>query len=492
MPFIEFGPELIVIFAAFLVLLLEIVSPRKSANTAVFVTGFGLLASLAASIYLQNSQHIESATFGSMLRADSFSWLIKSFMAGAALFVWIFSYNYLKQRVKALSEYCFMFLTSTFGLMLVPSCTNFIMFVIALETASLGMYVLSASIRGEKASIEAGLKFFLTSSFASAILIWGMSILYGLSGSLDFGGMTSSSSNVQDALTRYVGIDTKPFPLLGILAVFVGVGFKITLFPFHLWAPDVYQGSPTSFTAFLATVSKVAGIAILIRIVAEPFAPLVEDFGGLLGALACFTMIAASTAALMQTDAKRLLAYSSISHAGFMVVGIAAVKNISSSQSAFGSVLFYLGAYILATACAFVLLMALENKRKTTSLNVFNGLWKTDPKLTFVMIVALASLAGLPPTVGFIGKFFIFKAAYMSGMMLVLACMLIATVVSLFFYFKIVRCMILNPPEDEVSGFVTGFQKFVLVLSSLAILFLLFFSGPIYNYCVSVFSNFGH
>ncbi|MDZ7816196.1 MAG: proton-conducting transporter membrane subunit [Planctomycetota bacterium] len=214
-----------------------------------------------------------------------------------------------------------MFLTSLFGLMLLTSVTNFLMFVVALETASLGMYVLAASMRNEKTSLEAGIKFFINSAFATAIMLWGISILFGVTGSLDF-------SSVASGLFQYIGDEIKPFPMLGILALLVGLGFKITLFPFHLWAPDVYEGSPTPFTAFLATISKAAGIAVLIRIFAVPINDLVPDFNGLLWILSAFTMLAASSTALWQSSAKRLLAYSSISHAGFILMGIAAFGTV--------------------------------------------------------------------------------------------------------------------------------------------------------------------
>ncbi len=470
-----FLPEFVVLLAAVGVLLFEIVRPRSSRSgfvLTVLALGFAAVANgLRYGLDPSPTPHDVGP-----LRLDGLSLLFRTFISGGALLVALYAYPYLKERVKAFNEFCFLYLTAALGLMFVAMSANFLMFVVALETASLAMYVMAASTRSERASVEAGIKFFLNSAFATALMLWGISMLYGLSGTLDFDGVNSM-------LQPFAGREIKPFPLLGMLALITGVGFKITLFPFHLWAPDVYQGSPTPFTAFLATVSKAAGIAILIRIVVGPLHPLGKELHGLLGALAGFTMIAASTAALLQTNAKRLLAYSSISHAGFLIVGLTAMRGASDPDAALAATLFYMPVYILATAGAFIILYHIERHRKSSELTIFNGLWKTSPFLTLAMVVFLASLAGLPPTIGFVGKFFLFVQAYEAGMWMVLSVMVAATVVSLFFYFKIVRCMLLNDPEDglDLKGGSPGPLVFLLML---AVLFLIFLSGPFYDMCV--------
>jgi len=483
MQYMAFLPELIVVGAAFVVLMFEAVAPRRASGSSFILAAFALLGAFLALWFTP------AYSWGSVLRADAFSSLVKSFLVGGSLLILLYAWPYLRERVSGISEFCFLFLTSVFGLMLVTSATNFITFVVALETASLGMYTLAASMRRDRSSVEAGVKFFLNSAFATAIMLWGLSIIYGLTGSLDFSAVYSSFDHF--AASSSMTPEIKPFHLLGILALIVGIGFKITLFPFHLWAPDVYQGSPTPFTAFLATISKAAGFAILIRVVVWPILPLVGDMQILFVALATLTMLAASTAALLQSDAKRLLAYSSISHAGFMLIAIATMRDVrhlsgpaaAEQAQAVASLLFYLVAYMSATIGAFVVLYTIESKRKDSSLKAFNGLWRTDPALTFSMTVFIASLAGLPPTIGFIGKFLIFYQAYSADMMFLLVAAVVATVISLFFYFKIIRCMILNTPDDEVSFRDSPTRAFAVILCG-AILLAIFFSEPLRNACM--------
>ncbi|GAB4162396.1 MAG: NADH-quinone oxidoreductase subunit N [Planctomycetota bacterium] len=441
MPYTSFLPEFSVLAAAFLILLRVIVAPKRiSADFPILF--LGLLVSTGFALFPVMNP-FEAVSWDTMLSADKFSGLFRLFIAVAALLAVSYSKDYFKDKGILGPEIPFLFLGATFGLMLMASATNFLMLIVALETASLAMYVLAAAARKERISIEAGIKFFLNSAFATAVMIWGISILFGLAGSLDY-------ADIKSNFLRFQNVEIKPFPMLGILALVVGLGFKITLFPFHLWAPDVYQGSPTPFTLFLATASKTAGIAALLRIFDGPLHYLFGDLQGLIWILAAFTMVAASTTALWQVDAKRLLAYSSISHAGFMVMGIAAKGSLPSGE-AMTSTVFYIAPYVLATAGAFTVLCYLERKRGETSLKVFNGLWKTDPMMTFTMVIFLASLAGLPPTLGFLGKYLLFVDAYEAGLRWLLGAAILSTVVSLFFYFSIIRCMLLNEPPEKTE-----------------------------------------
>ena len=478
MDVFAYGPESVVITAGFLILLVEIIRPDKYATIAHYVTCGALLLAAVLAGCLLAQETVPQPLWATIIKADRFSRLMALFIAGGALLAWFAAGSYLKNSVRAYSEICFLFLTSVFGLMLLVSSENFIMFIIALETANLGMYAIAASMRNDDASTEAGFKFFLISAFATALMLWGISILYGVAGSLDFDAIGS-------ALTRFSDKEIKPFPMLGVIALIAGLGIKATLFPFHLWAPDVYEGSPTPFSAFLASAAKIASIAVLVRIVSGPIMPLFSEFKWLLSAVAAFTLISASCTALLQSNAKRLLAYSSIAHAGFLIVGLAAVSAASSNE-ALSALVFYIPAYILATTGAFIVLAHLEQHRRSTSITVFNGLWSTDPLLAFCMSVFLASLAGLPPTLGFMGKYLLFAQAYGYGahLWMLFAIMAAATVILLFAYLKIIRCMYINHPEDELTLTEHSPRPLVLLMS-VAVILLMFFTGPIYKLCMS-------
>ncbi|HRJ71497.1 MAG TPA: NADH-quinone oxidoreductase subunit N [Terrimicrobiaceae bacterium] len=357
------------------------------------------------------------------------------------------------------------------GLMWLVSAADFIMIFVSLELVTVAFYILVASMRKNLGSLEAGVKYLILGALSTGFLVYGITWIFGLTGQTSLAGI----ENVLPALRQ--GYQTAL--MFGLGLVLVAIGFKVAAVPFQFWVPDVYQGAPTPVTAYLSIASKAAGFVVLLRVV-QPFLtiPALEHkVLAVLTILAALTLIYGNLAAMPQTNLKRLLAYSSIAHAGYLLVGVASVQ----SASAGPAIAFYLAGYLLMTFLAFAVLIHV-GMAGGDEISDFNGLGKRSPFLAFGMLVSMLSLAGLPFTVGFLGKFLIFEAAMQSGQYVLVGLGMITVACGFYYYLKVVRAMYWQPaPEAAAAIPVPALTKLLIALLTAAIVFFGIFPQPLLN-----------
>ena len=362
-------------------------------------------------------------------------------------------------------------LGDNYGLMLFSLCgalcmfsfTNMVMLFLGIEILSIPLYVLAGSRRDDLAGNEAALKYFLMGAFATGILLFGMTLVYGATASFDLA-----------VVNEAIASGKSPVGMLhvGILLIIVGLSFKISAVPFHFWAPDVYQGSPNLVTTFMATVVKTAGIAAFYRLFSMAFAPAMDFWSIPITVLAALTMTVANMTAIFQTNFKRMMAYSSISHAGYLLLAILAI-GVPGSE---GALLFYTLTYSLATICAFGCYMVVAEQNGDGSFAAFNGLSKKQPLLAAVLAISMLSLAGIPPTAGFFGKYFLFSVAFAKAPWLIVLAV-INSAISIYYYFKIIIAMYFSR-EESANETIIPFGVRWVVLAGMLLIALLTLMPP--------------
>jgi NADH-quinone oxidoreductase subunit N len=362
------------------------------------------------------------------------SFLNLVFLTVAGLSVLI-SVDYIDRSAMGASEYYGLMLLSLSGMMFLGAATNLMMVFLALEIMSIPLYVLSGFNQKDIRSSESALKYFLLGAFASGFLLYGLALLYGGTGTTSLAGITSLMKN---------GGATSPYVWIGMGMVIVGLGFKVALVPFHMWTPDVYQGAPTPVAAFMSVGAKAAGFAALIRILAGALSVHAVQWGWVLAILAVLTMTLGNVAAIAQSDLKRMLAYSSIAHAGYILVGL-----VPGSIAGLQAMLFYFMAYTFMNIGAFAVVIAASRESGGERLDDFAGLGTSRPWLAGAMTVFMFSLAGVPPLVGFLGKLYVFAAAVEGGWWWLAAVGVVNSVISAYFYLRVVAYMYMRKPAVE-------------------------------------------
>lgn len=340
------------------------------------------------------------------------------------------SRHYIKQ-----GEFYILTLSTLLGMYFMISAGHFLMFFIGLETASIPMAALVAFDKYRHHSAEAGAKYILTALFSSGLLLYGLSLIYGTVGTLYFA----------DIPARLTG---DPLQIMAFVFFFSGMGFKISLVPFHLWTADVYEGAPSTVTAYLSVISKGSAAFVLMTILIKVFAPMVAQWQEVLYWIIIASITLANLFALRQQNLKRLMAFSSISQAGYIMLGI-----ISGTSQGMTSLVFYVLIYMFANLSVFTVITIVALRAHKFTLDDYNGLYNTNPKLAFLMTLALFSLAGIPPFAGFFSKFFIFAAAFEGGFHLLVFIALINTIISLYYYLKIVKAMYINKSDEPIAAF---------------------------------------
>lgn len=454
-------PEVILLLTAALVLVLDAIQLKAGSSTEAprtlhvwlpYIAIGGLLAAILGMIPSFGAAHLVA----SMIAVDPFALFFKVLAYIGIAIVILTAIPYLRNRTPHQGEFYAMLLIVGLAVSLAVSATNLVMVYLSMEFLSITSYILAGFLRQDRKSGEAALKYFLYGSTASAVMLYGMSLLYGLTGTTDLAGLAAAlTSPAQDQLT-WLGIPA-------IVLLLAGFGFKASLVPFHQWAPDTYEGAPTPVTAFLSTVSKAAGFAILIRVflVAMGHPPLLREWTDLIIAISVITMSIGNLTALRQTNIKRLLAYSSIAQAGYMLIGVAAVllepavrAGVQSAPTFTGinGVLIYLFAYLFTNVGAFAVVTAYETATGKTELRDYAGMVRRAPWLAALLFIFLISLAGIPPTGGFLGKFFVFGAAVQRQMWVLVAVAAVNSVVAAFYYLNVVRYMFFVPAEEAAES----------------------------------------
>ena len=428
-------PELLVITAACIVLVLDPVLRASDKDSLVWLS----LGTLAVCMGLTASQIQAPATiFSGLVVIDAYGafWkLLLYFVTGLTI---LLSHSYLKEERLYFGEYYGFVLLALSGMMVMVSSADLLTLYLGTELMSLSLYVMAGLKRSEPRSLEASAKYFVLGAFSSGILLYGISLLYGATGSTRLPEIAAAISgrNLDD-----------PLLLFATILLAVGFGFKLAVVPFHMWTPDVYQGAPTSVTAFMAVASKAASFGAFLRVFIEGLGGLKANWSAMFLLLCLATLILGNIVALVQTNVKRMLAYSSIAHAGYALIGVVATGHMGNS-SGIASVLLYLSLYAFMTFGAFAIVAMLRKGGiEGVDIEDFTGLAKRHPVAALLMLIFMVSLAGLPPTAGFIGKLYVFMSAVEAGMPWLAAIALIFAVISAYYYLRLVMVMYMREPS---------------------------------------------
>jgi len=401
--------------------------------------------------------------FNGSVIIDYLSSFMKIVTLLAAFLVLVISSSYLKAFKIFKIEYPILILSSVLGMMVMISSNDLIVFYMGLELQSLALYVLATFNRDQLKSSEAGLKYFVLSALSSGLLLYGCSLIYGFTGSTNFNIIAGQLNSNEYALT------------FGIVFILVGLAFKISAVPFHMWAPDVYEGSPTSVTLFFTMVPKIAALTVFIRFLYVPFLNLIDQWQMILIFLSIASMLFGAIAAIGQTNLKRLIAYSSISHVGYALAGLATGSNQGIQSS-----VIYITIYILMNLGFFsCLLMMKRNNEYYENIDDLSGLSKNHPLLSLSMLVILFSLAGIPPLAGFFAKFYIFKSVLEQSMYFLAIVGLLSTVIAAFYYLRIIKIMYFDKEKEKYDTDHSLWIKFSLTVSTLLILIYFIFPSQL-------------
>ena len=451
---IDFNLILPEIFISLTLMFLLIVGVFKK-NSSSLIYNLTILSLLVLLALVLNLSHIEEAfIFNQSYKIDNLSNFMKILTLISAIFVMLTSSKYLKLTKIFKIEYPVLILSSILGMIVMISSNDLIVFYMGLELQSLALYVLASFNRDNLLSTESGLKYFVLSALSSGLLLYGCSLIYGFSGSTNFDEISLSISNVQYGLT------------FGIVFILVGLAFKISAVPFHMWAPDVYEGSPTSVTIFFAILPKIAALTVFIRFLYVPFINMIDQWQMIIIFLSIASMIFGAVAAIGQKNLKRLVAYSSIGHIGYVLAGLTTGTNEGIQSS-----IIYLSIYLVMNLALFsCIFMLRRNENYFENIDDLSGLSKNHPVLSFSMLIILFSLAGIPPLAGFFAKFYIFKAVIEQSMYFLAIVGLLSTVIAAFYYLRIIKIIYFDPEKEKYDTDHSIGLKLSLLLSTIFIL----------------------
>jgi NADH-quinone oxidoreductase subunit N len=428
---------------------------------AVRLTAIGGLTLILVQTFML--EPVAADTFGSL---DAFALFFKRFFVGCALLTLLLSAPYEARLPAGRGEFPAMVVFTAMGMSMLASVTDFVSLFVGLELVTVTLFLMAAWRPGLPRSIEAGIKFVVVGAIAAAFLVYGTAFVYGGTGSLNFADVSAAlaSTETLPGATRF-----------GLLLILVGLGFKLGAVPFHVWIPDVYQGSPTPVTAFLSVGSKAAGVVLLMRLVYTVLGPTAAQWATVLAGLAALTLLMGNLGAITQTDLKRFLGYSGIAHAGYLLLALAV-----GTQDSASAILFYMVAYLFSNILAFLVIIIVSRTDDNSHMDRINGLADRSPFLAFALTVSMLSLAGVPPFSGFVGKFMILRAAMADPTLLPVVILGLAmVVVSLYYYLCVVKRMYFREAVDSSVLEVSGASKALLYVGIVVTFFLGIYMGPL-------------
>ena len=453
-------PELVLLGAALSLLMFGVFRREQSDSgiTSLAVVFMGL-----ALVFVFAIPNSETTIFDGLLINDPFAKFMKSLVLIGAMLTLIMGYGYRKRGELVNFEYPVLILFATLGMLLMISANNLMALYIGLELQSLSLYVIAAFDRDSRRSGEAGLKYFILGALSSGLLLYGCSLVYGFSGSTSFEGIASALNTI--------GADSIGLTI-GMVFVCAGLAFKVSAVPFHMWTPDVYEGSPTPSTAFFAAAPKIAGVAIFIRVLVDPFADLVAQWQQVVIAISVASMSLGTLAAIYQTNIKRLMAYSSIANIGYALVGLAA-----GTSDGVQSVIIYMSIYLIMIVGTFGCILSMRaHGQMMEDINDLAGLGRTNPLLAIALTALMFSFVGIPPLAGFFGKLYVFLAAINAGLYWLAVIGLLTSVVGAFYYLRIVKLMYFDEARESFDSPID--KELVAVIAFCSILVGLFFAYP--------------
>ena len=463
-------PMLVLAATAAIVIVLDLLPPRERKDHLGFVSALGVVLTLVMTYWMTFAiGGGELRGFRGMVVLDPFALFFNIVIGYATGLVILFSMDYIRREGQEAGEFYILVLLSSLGMMLMASAGDLIIVFLGLETMSIALYVLTGFFRHRLEAGEASMKYFLIGAFASAFFLYGIALIFGATGSTNL-------DRIANAVAAGAGRD--PMLAIGFGLLLVGFGFKISAVPFHMWAPDAYEGAPTSITAFIATGSKAAAFASLLRVLLTALRGAPLDWPMLMWGMAAITMTVGNVVALAQQNLKRMLAYSSIAHVGYMLVGVVAGGSLGN-----GAVLFYLLVYTFTTAGAFGAILLLErNGREAVQLADYGGLATRHPVLAVALSVFLLSLIGIPPTAGFVGKFYLFGAAVKSGYVWLAVIGVLNSAVAAYYYLRLIVFMYMREPEGAPTVMAPSFSgALALVVALWGVVQLGVAPGPLFD-----------
>jgi NADH-quinone oxidoreductase subunit N len=465
------GPEIFLLVMIGVIMMIDLFAAPAKRQRLLMIGALATLIILAALPIVMPSPFIAPQfAFNGMFVADGMSVILKCALAISVFLALVYSRDYLAQRNLLTGEYVMLVLFATLGMMVMISANNFVTLYLGLEIQALSLYALVALQRDSAVATEASMKYFILGALASGLLLYGISMVYGATGSLDI-----------ETVSKAVSFSRANNPLLafGLVFVVAGLAFKLGAVPFHMWIPDVYHGAATPTTMFMASAPKIATFAFILRFLADGLAGLVGDWQLMLVFLAVLSLFIGNVVAIAQTNIKRMLAYSTISHMGFLLLGI-----LAGTKNGYSSGMFYAVTYSLTTLASFGMVLLLTREGfEADKLEDFKGLNQRSPWYAFLMLIVMFSLSGIPPTVGFMGKLAVLQAALDAGWTWLVVFAVLMSVIGAFYYLRVVKLMYMDAPEDQSVIAVHPGMNAMLTLNAFALLVLGLVPGGLLDLC---------
>ncbi|CAB9540852.1 NADH-ubiquinone oxidoreductase chain N (EC 1.6.5.3) [uncultured Gammaproteobacteria bacterium] len=451
-------PEIFLLSAIVIILLLDLFLTKPFKQVTYYLTQISLLITGVLAFNLIGQP--ETIILGGSFVLDDMASVFKVFLMVSAMVAMVYSRHYLLQHTLFRGEYFVLIMLSILGMMVMVSGYSLLTLYLGLEILSLSLYTLIAIARDRSEAVEAALKYFVLGAIASGLLLYGMSMIYGISGSLNIGEIMAFSSSATLASRDILVLN------FGLVFLVIGIAFKLGAVPFHMWVPDVYQGAPTSVTMFISTVPKIAAVAMLVRLLVDGLGMMQSYWSDLFMMLAILSIALGSIVALLQTNIKRLLAYSTISHIGFVLLGFS-----TGVVSGYGAAVFYILAYVLMSLAAFGVIILLNKKGFEADLiSDYKGLSKHSPWFALMMLIVMLSMAGMPPFIGFYAKLLILQQVVSSGMIIVAIIAVVFAVISAYYYLQIIKSMYFEAPDKEINLSAPIDMKLILSINAVLIL----------------------
>lgn len=454
----DFAPassEIFMLIMVCVVMLADLAAGDNRRYVAYLLTQISLLGCAILTYVSFSTETVQ--TFHGMFVDDAMADILKLMIFGTVSAVLVYSYSYITDRGMLRGEFFSLILFATLGMMVMISASHFLTLYIGLELLSLSLYALVALRRDSVVATEAAMKFFILGALASGFLLYGMSLVYGATGTLHVS---------QLAQVIQSGASSKEVLVVGLVFIVAGIGFKLSTVPFHMWAPDVYQGAPTAVTLFIGSAPKFAAFGFVMRLLIEGMGEMVSDWQGMLVILAVMSMAVGNIAAIAQSNIKRMLAYSTISHMGFLLLGF-----ISADSNGYSSALFYVIAYVLMTLGTFAMIMLLCREGfEAENIDDFKGLSKRNPWYAFITLLFMLSLAGIPPMIGFYAKFAVLQAVVNAGFVWLAVVAVLFSLIGAFYYLRIIKLMYFDEPETNEPILPNSDVKILFSANGLAIL----------------------
>lgn len=470
-------PEIFVFSMACVILLVDRFTHERMPKVSFLLTQFTLLVGL----YLVSTTVPQGGVvkaFNDMFVLDGMATLAKQAILTLTFIVLIYSYTYITERKMYRGEYFVLILNAVLGMMVMVSASHFLTIYIGLELLSLSLYTLVAMNRDSDLATEAAMKYFVLGALASGMLLYGMSMIYGATGSLDIG-------TIRDAIQGMESDDA--MLILGLVFIIVGIGFKLGVVPFHMWMPDIYQGAPTSVVLFIGTAPKVAAFAFIMRLLVDGFQGLADNWSEMLTIIAVLSMATGNILAIAQTNLKRMLAYSTISHMGYFLLGI-----LSANPNGYSASLFYVIIYSFTSLAAFGLIIMMSRAGfEAEEISDYRGLNKRHPWFAFLVALVMFSMAGIPPTIGFFAKLSVIQALVDVEMYWLAVIAVLFAVIGAYYYLRIVKTVYFDKPETDEAMQAKPGLAVVLSVNVFALLLIMPWVGIILDACSNAISTMG-